>query len=390
MYSIKKFVCATVLGALFSLPFAAHAQSPFEKTTTTQQVRILTYNVDRNYPSDDPATEAAFRRLIQAIHPDVIALQGLPESAAKGSPSTLAGLLEKSVKSTDSKTKWKVWVGSTDGLSRNALISRHPLSMTTRDTTPPSKEVHGITSALVQLPAQPFDNTSLYIMNVNFKAGDTEGTNGDFARRQKHADAIMNWILDATTPAKMGRPGGDKINLKARTPILIVGDYHFTDADRDGSGPYHAARTLLLGAIQDKKTYGEGRLPDWDGTPLATVRHQPLSKKQDTTLKKPALSAHIVYTDSVLSPTRCTQVDTSLFSAAELKASGLQAGDTELISQYSPVFADFMLGTSAQEPPAKTSKPEEKTEPEVPALPTPAVTYIKDTETGPTLPTVNP
>ncbi|HBF35529.1 TPA: hypothetical protein DDW35_13280 [Candidatus Sumerlaeota bacterium] len=394
MYSsIQRFVRVTVLSALLSLPFLANAEplpnSPFEKTTSTQQVRVLTYNVNCNYLQETSA-DAALERILHAVQPDVIAFQELPESAASNNPEALARLLEKKMKVIQPNTKWNAWVGKTDGISRNAIVSRYPLSMTIRETTPPSNEVRGVNAALVQLPSQAFDNTSLYLMNVNFKVGTSEGPQGDFARRQRHADAVANWILDSTTPAKMGRPAGDKINLKARTPILIVGDYHFTDADREGKGPYHPARTLLRGEILDKKTYGEGRLPDWDGSTLSTVRPTPLSRTSESFMQTPGLAAHFIYTDSVFSPVRCVQVDSTLLSSTQLKQTKLQQNDTTEVSKYLPTFADFVLGTSMPTAAPKVEDAPQK-EGHSPSIPrNPLIFHDTDTETGPTLPTVNP
>lgn len=380
------------IASVFLLPAfaAAEATSGTLRKTTDTLLRVLSYNTDRNF-LENGDTEMAFQRILRAVQPDVIAFQEIAEHPANNGPDGLARKLEEKMKSFLPASNWHAWVGITDAITRNAIVSRFPLSMTIGDTTPPS-EVRGVDAALVNLPEKQFAGNNLYLMNVNFKAGDDSGPKGAFARRQKHADSIINWILDARTPSKQGRPAGDQINLKARTPILVAGDFHFSLPDREGSGPYHAMHTLLFGDIYDTKTYGLGALPDWDGTSLSSVVPGVSGPKGlPMPLKIAAIASHFFYTDAVIHPVSCVLVNSATMPPHALLSSGMQAGDTTKASRHLPVFADFNMGPAAIRRPADGTDGKGGTASKAGAANNAGGMLISDdNETGPTLPSANP
>ncbi len=314
-------------------------------------VRVLSYNTERKFIAN-AASDEEFVRVIAAINPDVIAFQ---EIAISGTPAAVETAIQSRLESYFPGETWAVHAGISDGFIRNALASRYPLSLGITDTTPAS-EVRGVTAALVDLPDGVFGATDFYVMDVHFKSF---GTQTDHMRRQKHADAIVNWIRDARINGCLVCPLGDQIDLPGGTPMLVVGDMNLGYLDGGDYAPYHPTQTLRTGDIYDEATYGPDSSPDWDATEsgdAAPYDHNTAdchTQPGDTTDPTSRLD-RFIYTDSVLHAANRFVLSTLTMSPSALATAGLQANDTVRNTNgapdHLPVVVDFALGPDPASP----------------------------------------
>lgn len=283
-------------------------------------IRLLDFNVnwDSIFPDNDPQnhpfreynTRDAFMRIVAAVQPDIVCLQEINDAR---DPQQLATLLDQIVP-LDGGVVWKAHHGSD-----NVIVSRYDLSMLRTDTSPTTNR--GQAMVLVDLPDALYAR-DFYLMNAHFKAS---GGNSNIARRQQHADAIVNWIRDIRTP-------GGLINLPANTPLMVLGDLNVYDTD-----PAHHLVTLITGDIVDESTYGPDLAPDWDATTLADA--MPLHNmagpasytwRDDTGGFNPGALDRVLYTDSSMSIGKHFVLNTTTMSPTDLTATGLQANDVAL------------------------------------------------------------
>jgi endonuclease/exonuclease/phosphatase family metal-dependent hydrolase len=354
--SLRALPCGrgSVLGFWLAVVFAVPcwAQRPgFLAKRDPQHVRLLCYNVnwDAIFADDDPLNhkyrghngQGAFVRVLRVINPDVICIQEInPQRDVKD----VLNILDRAVP-IDPDNDERLWHGY---LGRdNVIASRWPLTMKASETMPATGRGHAM--ALVDLPDATYP-ADLYVINAHLKSA---GGEKNIARRQKHADAIMNWIRDAR------RPEG-AITLPPRTPYLFCGDFNIYDNDHRR---HHF--TLLTGDILDEKTYGKDFLPDWDNTILGDVLPlhngtgpQRWTWRDDTTGFNPGPLDRIIYTDSVLRVAHAYILNTATLSDQQLAACGLKRGDVALdldkgIFDHVPMVVDFAFRKPADPSPAK-------------------------------------
>jgi endonuclease/exonuclease/phosphatase family metal-dependent hydrolase len=328
------------------------AKAYLAKPDVARQVRVLDCNVKRGFPGDPSATDA-FARILRATHPDVVTLQDVAADLGDGEPGVARRLLKDEFEKVFPGETWTVWVGKAGGYGRNVIATHYSLKMQREDTTP-SSGIRGVTTALVNLPDESFGSTDLYLLCVHMKAGSEAVSSGASLQRQKHADAIANWILDARTPASEQGPWKNEINLPPNTPVVVVGDFNVCSHEDIVRAKYHPMRTLLQGDIVDGNTYGPGALPDWDGTALAdALPRDPETGDCHTwsSAAKPSKRfSRFVYSDSVLRVARSVILNTRTMPPNALREAGLRSGDTADASEHLPCFVDFEL---APDPPIR-------------------------------------
>lgn len=327
-------------GLVLLCAMAALADKPeFLAKRDPAQVRLLCYNINwdsifpdgdvRNHKFRKHSCGEAFVRVVKAIEPDVVCLQ---EINAARPVSDVTGILDRVVPLGGEGKSWFAFSGQD-----NVIAARWPLKMTATDTSPPTDRGHAM--ALVDLPDERYA-ADLYIIDAHFKSG---GGPENVARRSKHADAIVQWIRDA-------RQAGGKIDLPARTPLVICGDLNVYDND-----PRRQLFTLISGDVLNEGTYGGDFLPDWDDTILGDVlpTHnargaQHWTWRDDTSKFAPGPLDHAIYTDSVLQVAHAFVLNTSELSEAELKGAGLEKGDVALDLakgefDHLPIVVDFVV-----------------------------------------------
>lgn len=318
------------------------AYTDFLQRPSDQSIRVMSYNVnwDSIFPEDDPlnhdlrefSRRQAFRRVLQAVQPDVICLQ---EINYLRSTQELSAYLEAILEAAPGED-WQVAnerdnvIATRFGLQEagyRLVTSIYPLELRQA-------------AALIDLPDPQYGTTDLYVICAHFKAG---GTRSDILLRTRQADVIVANLRDLKTP-------GGELDLPVNTPIVILGDFNIYETD-----PALHARTLLRGDIYNESTYGEDLQPDWDDTALADAEpsHNGLGDEFYTwRTESPAFPwgrlDRIFYTDSVLVLENSFILNSMLLSDEALEQLGLQAGDVvlDVASGYwdhLPLVADFEL-----------------------------------------------
>ena len=272
-------------------------------------LRVVSYNIFNDAifpPSDDPFNDVPerFRRVVNALQPDVLAVQEIRDFTA----SETAALLD-SVAPLPGGANWHAHKNSD-----NVILSRFPFLLTTSQA--------GHADALIDLPDADYAQ-DFFVLNDHLPCCSNE------VDRQFEADRIVRWIDDARSP-------GGSITLPDETPFVLLGDFNIV-----GSG--QPLDTLVTGDIINT-FIGPDSPPDWDGTPLTDSR--PLHNasgpndytwRNDTSRFPPGRLDYILYSDSVVETANSFVLNTTILSASERLATGLQSNDV-LINAGSGFF----------------------------------------------------
>ncbi|MBM4372439.1 MAG: endonuclease/exonuclease/phosphatase family protein, partial [Deltaproteobacteria bacterium] len=256
----------------------------------------------------DPALEGPFRRVLQALDPDVVALQEILEHA-------------------EARDLLQAWLpgGSWEyaGFSDRVTLSRWPRDWDWPGSFEPLES--RFTVSAIVLPG----GGRLAVLNAHLSFGDQDEA------RQREADSFAAFLREVRTP-------GTPSSLPPGTPFLLVGDLNLV-------GDRTQLETLLTGAIQDTATFGPPSPPDWDGSALADALPLVAGDAQAVTWKAPSSSYwpgrldFVIYPDSALTLHASFVLDTGRLPPGELSAHGLEATDTAVASDHLPVIADFLL-----------------------------------------------
>lgn len=299
-------------------------------------LRVLTYNTHNNFIYNT-TDDANYQRLITSVHPDVICMQEIDVSLT-------AAQISARLESYFPGETWEVYLGKADGgndgvSNRNIIASRYNLFKTSNDTIP-SSSIRGVCAAVVDLPNAIWP-VNFYVMSVHFKAG---GLDTDHESRQKHADAIINWMRDART-------AGGNIDLQENTPMLVVGDTNLTN--KGDMLPWHASKTMITGNIYDTNRYGASSPPDWDGTPMSDASPYDYNTGYPWTHSSSTPAGRIdrfYYTDSACHSVGGFVLNPRTMTTAARTAAGVQQNDASGSSDHLPVVCDFMLGPDPNPP----------------------------------------
>ena len=152
---------------------------------------------------------------------------------------------------------------------------------------------------------------------------------GNDAARQEQVDEMMSWIVS--------NEGG----LNENTPIVYAGDLNLV-------GYAQQLKTLLNGDIVQTQTFGQGGLPDWDGTPwsdaLPRQTHQPFTytwRDDGDGNFPPGRLDFVLYSDAVIVKEHAFVLETESTPTDVLAPLGLMQDDTQSASDHLPVVMDF-------------------------------------------------
>ena len=270
-----------------------------------EDLRVLSYNVLRDNLFN-PSAKENFRRIFQAVDPDIIGLQ----EVYNNSGADAATLIEEFLPSEAGQQWYSADVGND-----NLIVSRFPV-----------------------LQQKGISGNAAYLLNL----GDREllavvahppcCNNND--NRQKEIDAFMAFIRDSKT--------GLEFNIKENTPIIVLGDMNLV-------GFVQQQSTLIKGDIVNEGIYGPDFNPDWDGTAFEDLK--PGNPDSPTTFTWYSTSSsfgagrldYIVYSGSVLEATNGFSLHASTMHPDSLPAYGLEKNDTEIASDHLPLVGDFQF-----------------------------------------------
>ena len=275
-----------------------------EKTGT----RLVTYNT--LYTGIlEPDRQPKFQRIIQALDPDIIALQEHSEWNEIGDI----------ISSWFPEDTWYQGYTFRDlvVLSKYPIINQANLISSERTMC-----------ALLQTddPINPY----LLILNSHFSCCDNDDD------RQEQVDELVQvlreWRLNDNGP----------FDLPEGTPMFHVGDFNFV-------GYREQIETVTAGNIQDEGNYGNDFPLDWDGTAITDLFSRQTHKRMAYTWRSdgssfnPGKLDYVLYTDSNLSILNHFVLNTLAMPDSVLNEWELEAEDTNEASDHLPRIVDFMV-----------------------------------------------
>ena len=275
-----------------------------EKTGT----RLVTYNT--LYTGIlEPDRQPKFQRIIQALDPDIIALQEHSEWNEIGDI----------ISSWFPEDTWYQGYTFRDlvVLSKYPIINQANLISSERTMC-----------ALLQTddPINPY----LLILNSHFSCCDNDDD------RQEQVDELVQvlreWRLNDNGP----------FDLPEGTPMFHVGDFNFV-------GYREQIETVTAGNIQDEGNYGSDFPLDWDGTAITdlfsrhTHKRMAYTWRSDGSSFNPGKLDYVLYTDSNLSILNHFVLNTLVMPDSVLNEWELEAEDTNEASDHLPRIVDFMV-----------------------------------------------
>jgi len=306
-------------------------------------LRVMTYNVnwDSIFPEDDPENhdlrafdrEDSFRRILQAIRPDVLCLQEVND---RRRARDLAEFVEAALGAPQGDA-WQV-----AHVRDDVIASRFGLLVEGYQLVSGSVLYYlDQAAALVDLPDRDYGPTDLYVICSHFASG---GGLDDILLRARQADVVMRHVRDLET-------SGGNLDLPSGAPFVILGDFNAYDSD-----PARHLRTLTQGDIYDQTAYGMDFDPDWDGTALRDARPSLNGQgihfytwRDDSGPFAPWALDRVIFSDSVLQVENAFVLDTMLLAQETLDVYGLRREDVLLDPasgnyDHLPVVVDFQAG----------------------------------------------
>lgn len=282
-------------------------------------VRVLAYNVLRDQIFDS-GSEAAYRRILQAIRPDVVVFSEIYNADASATVARLASLLDEPAGN---------WFGAKAG-NDIIVVARTPVSRIA--------EVAGNGLFRVETPDGGDSDWIVAGMHPPCCQNDSG--------RQDEVDAMIGAIRDF-------RSSG---TIPADAPLVIAGDMNFV-------GEARQLDTLFGGDIVNESSYGPDAPPDTDGSaltdaaPTATGIPAAYSWRSPSSDFPPGQLDYLAYSDAVLSAGRAFVLYTPGLTAGELTDTGLQSNDAAgrsgsgFASDHLPVVTDlFVTGSTSADP----------------------------------------
>ena len=283
---------------------------PLEKKNT-EDIRILSYNT-LNEGILDSERKSHFKRIFQALDPDIIALQEHSDWDQ----------IDEIIQSWFPQDIWHASWTYRDLV----ILSRFPIindaNLISSDRT-----------MCALLNTEQDLGKNLLIINSHLSCC---GNNED---RQQQVDEFLSvwksWLLE----------NGGPFVLEEGTPFVHVGDFNFV-------GYRDQVETIRLGDIQDENQYGNDFLPDWDSTDIIDLFSRHTQKRMgytwqnDNSSYNPGKLDYVFYSDALLDTGRHYILNTKVMNEQILDSHGLEAEDTYLASDHLPRIIDIRLGTN--------------------------------------------
>lgn len=278
------------------------------KRDSQSDLRVLSYNVERDNLFN-PSAKENFRRIFQAIDPDIIGL----EEVYNNSSQQAAALIEEFLPSGENQQ----WYSGDTG-NDNLIVSRYPVLKQT--------SIAGNAAYLLDLG----DRELLAIV------AHPPCCSSNDESRQREIDEFMAFIRDSKS--------GSKFDIAENTAIVIMGDMNLV-------GLAQQQTTLITGDIVNEASFGSDFDPDWDGTALEDLK--PQNPGLPTTFTWYSASSsfgagrldYIVYSGSVLEAKNNFSLHTLEMHPDSLAVYGLEKQDVVLASDHLPLVGDFEFKT---------------------------------------------
>jgi endonuclease/exonuclease/phosphatase family metal-dependent hydrolase len=268
-------------------------------------LRVLSYNTNNRVTT--PSRADAYRRILNAVGPDVLVLQEVERNSAEEVYRYLQQLYPLLTRGE--------WHSAQAGGEASVVISPFPIT---------SSHPLGQSAAFV-LDLRASWGTDLLLVSLSPPCCDRN------RRRQREIDLIMAFVRDA-------KSGSGTVHLAPETPIVLVGDGNLV-------GHAQQRTTLLAGDIVNVDQFGPTFTPDWDGTPFADLLPRHTHRPVTFTWYGEEYSAgrldYVVYSDAVMEVGNRFVLFTPEMPDTALAGYGLRRDDTLVVSDHLPVVADF-------------------------------------------------
>lgn len=310
------------LGMAACLVSPAAGQTPWVRQRASD-VRVVSYNTEGFFVVDS-SQDQRFRRVLQAMRPDILVMQEVEASLTDEQITTRMNSIIPRAEGS-----WQVHRGIATGI-QTVILTPWPMTLQRTDTTPTSS-TRGVTMALVDVPSDR-GASDIYVLGVHLKCCNSVGTEDN--QRQRSADAIAAWMGDA-------RQAGGRITLAANTPMIVLGDFNLVG----GPGP---ELTLRTGNISDNITFGPDVKGDWDASDLLDVQPaDPVTRVLETwpsTSNPPTSRLDRFYlTDSAETPVQAFVFNPATMASATRTALGVQSTDCSGSADHLPIVLDLNL-----------------------------------------------
>lgn len=309
------------LGYVFSDTDAV-ADAPSLDASPASGVRVLSYNV-LGGSIFEPDVQPNFRRILDAIGPDILGLQEVPQSASQTEQ------VAKNELGIPAAWDWD----KTDTNTDLVLGSRYPIQ--DRHIIPGTENT---SSAAFLLDTQDALGDKLIVVLMHPPCCNGEGGPNELSRDEKRqlvVDGVAAFLGDV-------KQGNGPFGVQSGTPMTVIGDMNFV-------GDPQQPRTLRTGEIVNTGRFGPSASPDWNGSPLLDTNPQQVAAPFHTTWTysessfSPGRLDYIYMTDSVLKASHEFVLNTQRLSDATLTENGLQRNDTVVASDHLPLVVDLTL-----------------------------------------------
>ena len=274
-------------------------------------IRIVTYN-NLNEGMIDPEREPHFRRILQALDPDVIAVQEHWEWNE----------INDVVQSWFPNEQWYASWTYRDLV----VLSRFPIL---NDANLISSE----RTMCALLDTEDELGKNLLVINSHLSCCAYNDSRQE--QVDEFASVWRNWITNSDGP----------FDLEFETPFLHVGDFNFV-------GYRQQVETLRIGDIVDENEYGDDFPPDWDASNIVDLFSRHTHKRMGYTWRSdgssfnPGKLDYIFYSDATIDTGKHYILNTLALDDETLAGYGLEWDDTQEASDHLPRVFDISLDPS--------------------------------------------
>ncbi len=272
-------------------------------------IRMVTWNVLVDGIFVDNRREK-FRRVLQALQPDIINFQEIHNHDANDVLSVIQDWLPG---------EWYAFHSN-----QQTTVSKFPVIT---DWPSSYEPIH---DRIAVVPIQIDDSRKIIVFNTHLTCC------GNNTNRQLEADSFIAYLREIMT-------SGGTVDLDENTPFFMTGDLNLV-------GYAQQLETLLHGDIINENEYGEDFLyPDWDNTdlkdlfPRLTEKRMAYTWRNDASGYSPGKLDYFITSDFTIEVEKSFIVCTTEMSDEYLELYGLYSSDTPNASDHLPVVADMRI-----------------------------------------------
>ena len=280
---------------------------PLEKYSE-DDIRILSYNTWGNGIIDDER-QIHFKRVIQALDPDIIALQEHSEWEE----------IDDIIQAWFPNEEWHASWTHRDlvVLSRFSIIDDASIISSNRTM-----------AALLNTENELGKNLLVFNSHLSCCSNNED--------RQQQVDEFASvwreWVLNSDGP----------FEIEEGTPFVHVGDFNYV-------GYRKQVETIRDGDIEDESQYGNDFFPDWDSTSIIDLFPRHTHKRMGYTWRKdgssfnPGKLDYVFYSDATIDTGKYFILNTLAMDDISLNNYELQWEDTQNASDHLPIVFDITI-----------------------------------------------